>query len=464
MAKDLEKVAVKSDNNDKVKIMESDNIGNAIWKFAIPAIITSIVAAVYNIVDTAFIGMLDDTLAMAAVSVIFPLIILINAIGQMIGVGAASYIARLLGAKQKKQADKVATTGIIISFIVGGIVTLFMLIFLEPVLKILGATEAVLPYALVYATPIAIGASLPIIMPTLGAIIRAEGSVKFASISIAISAVLNIILDPIFMFQLDMGVFGAALATVLSQCVSVIILMTYFIIKKSTLEFKISNFSLNKKIYSQIFNVGIATFLTQALISISTGLINVQAQVYGDELIASYGIVLKLSALILMIVFGYNQGFQPIASYNYGAKNYTKLKKAIKISVINITIFCTLSTIFFMVFASQAISLFTKDPLVIEFGTKALRTMIIMYPLVGVTILYGVLYQSMGKVKEALLVGCARQGIFFIPIISILPRILGINGIYYAQAVADIFSIVLVVILAIITSRELDEADKQLKN
>ncbi len=444
-----------STNIDKAKIMEDDNIGKVIWKFAIPGIIASLISAIYNIVDTAFIGMLNDTLAMAAVSVVFPLFILINAVGQLIGVGASSYIARLLGAKDKDSADEVASTAIIASIGIGVIFTILTLVFLEPMLRMLGATENVMPYAIEYAKPIAIGASLPIMMPTLANIIRSEGNTKLSATAVALGAIINIVLDPILMFNLDMGVVGASVATVFSQFISVVLLLSYYLSKKSYLKLEIKKFRFSKKIYNEIVSVGTATFLTQALISISMGLLNVASKPYGDELIASFGISLKLSALVMFVVIGYNQGFQPIASYNYGAGNYEKLREAIKISIKRTTIFATLATLFLMVFAPYAIELFSNDPAVIDIGAKTLRYTLLLYPFLGFTQLYAVLYQSLGMPKEALIIGTARQGIFFLPAIIILPKLIGMDGVLLTQAVADLFTIVLTAFYANKTNKEL---------
>lgn len=444
-----------STNIDKAKIMEDNNIGKVIWKFAIPGIIASLISAIYNIVDTAFIGMLNDTLAMAAVSVVFPLFILINAVGQLIGVGASSYIARLLGAKDKESADEVASTAIIASIGIGIIFTILTLVFLEPMLKMLGATENVMPYAIEYAKPIAIGASLPIMMPTLANIIRSEGNTKLSATAVALGAIINIVLDPILMFNLDMGVVGASVATVFSQFISVVLLLSYYLTKKSYLKLEIKKFRFSKKIYNEIVSVGTATFLTQALISISMGLLNVASKPYGDELIASFGISLKLSALVMFVVIGYNQGFQPIASYNYGAGNYEKLREAIKISIKRTTIFATLATLFLMVFAPYAIELFSNDPAVIDIGAKTLRYTLLLYPFLGFTQLYAVLYQSLGMPKEALIIGTARQGIFFLPAIIILPKLMGMDGVLLTQAVADLFTIVLTAFYANKTNKEL---------
>lgn len=446
-------------NVDRVNMMESDDIGKVIWKFAIPGIIASLISAAYNIVDTAFVGFLNDTLAMGAVSVVFPLFILINAIGQMIGVGSSSYIARLLGGKDKEEADKVASTAIISAIVLGGVFTILILIFLEPLLKLLGATDSIMPYALEYAKPIAIGASLPILIPTMANIVRSEGNIKVSANVVAISAVINIILDPIFMFGLDMGVAGAAVATVLSQCVSVAILLIYFISKKGYLNVSISNFRFSKEIYKQILSVGFSTFLTQGLISISMGLLNIAAKPYGEALIAALGISLKLSSLVIFVVLGYNQGFQPIASYNYGAKNYGKLRQSIKISIKRTTIFSTLATIVLMVFAPSAIHLFSNDPEVINVGVKTLRTTILMYPLLGFTQMYAALYQSLGMPKQALLVGTARQGLFFVPIVFILPSIIGMEGVLLTQPIADLLTVMVTAVFAYKTNKILKDKE-----
>lgn len=444
-------------DKNKANIMGSDDIGKVIWKFAIPGIIASLISAAYNIVDTAFVGFLNDTRAMAAVSVVFPLFILINAIGQMIGVGSSSYIARLLGGKDKEGADVVTSTAIITAIILGAIFTVLTLVFLESMLRLLGATDSIMPYAIAYAKPIAIGASLPILMPTLANIIRAEGNVKLSASIVALSAVINIVLDPIFMFTLDMGVVGASLATVLSQVVSVVILMAYFIRKKSYLKLSISKFTLSKEIYNQILSVGTATFLTQGLISISMGLLNVAAKPYGDALIAALGICLKLSSLVIFVAIGYNQGFQPIASYNYGAGNYEKLREGIKISIKRTTIFSTIATVVLMIFAPAFIEMFSNDGDVIELGSKTLRTMMLMYPLLGFTQLYAVLYQSLGMAKEALIVGTSRQGLFFVPLVFILPSLLGMNGVLLVQPIADLCTVFVTAFFAHKTNKLLKE-------
>ncbi|WP_278681601.1 MATE family efflux transporter [Paraclostridium bifermentans] len=292
-------------------------------------------------------------------------------------------------------------------------------------------------------------------MPTLANIIRSEGNTKLSAVAVALGAIINIVLDPILMFTFNMGVVGASLATVIGQLASVVLLLSYYITNKSYLKLSIKNFKFSKSIYGEIISVGTATFLIQALISISMGLLNIASKPYGNELIASFGIALKLSSLVMFVVIGYNQGFQPIASYNYGAGNYEKLRKAINISIKRTTIFSTLATIVLMIFAPTAINLFSNDPAVIEVGAKTLRYTLLLYPLLGFTQLYAVLYQSLGMPKEALIVGTARQGIFFLPAIIILPKLIGVDGVLLTQAVADLFTVILTAFYAHKTNKDL---------
>lgn len=446
---------------DKSSILQDDNIGNVIWKFAIPGIIASLINAAYNIIDTAFVGFLNDTLAMAAVSVTFPLLILINAIGQLIGVGASSYIARSLGAKNKKEADTVASTAIFAGVFIGILFTVLILAFLEPILRLLGATDTIMPYAIKFAKPMVIGSIFTILIPILANIIRSEGNTKLSATAIGFSAIINIILDPIFMFTFNMGLVGASLATLLSQVISCCILASYFIRRKSFLTVTIRNFKPSKAMINEVVSIGTASFLAQSLISISMALLNITAKPYGDSLIAALGISLKLSSLVVLVVLGYNQGFQPIASYYYGAKNYDNLNKAIKISIKRTTIFSSLATVILMIFAPTAINLFSSDINVIDIGAKTLRATILIYPLLGFTQLYAVLYQSLGMPKQAIILGTARQGIFFMPLIFILSKLFGISGVILTQAASDLCTVILTLIFAyktnkLLKSRELD--------
>ncbi|CAH2214860.1 MATE family efflux transporter [Tepidibacter aestuarii] len=447
----------------RAKMMGEADVRKVLTKLAIPGIIAMLINAVYNIVDTMFVGMLNNTSAIAAVSVVFPMFMLIAAIGQMFGVGAGSYISRLLGEKNKEQADKTTTTTFVTSIIFSFVFTVFSLMFLVPLLRAFGATDTIMLFAEDYAKILIIGSAFTIVNMVLNNMIRAEGNAKFSMIAISIGALANIALDPILMFTFDMGIKGAALATVLGQGLSFIYLIKYFVSGKSFIKINMRHFAPSKFMYSEILKIGAATFARQALASVSLGLINVAAKPYGDAAVASMGVSLRVFSLGIYVVFGYNQGFQPIAGYNYGAKKYSRLFEAIKISLRTTTIFTTIMTVVFMVFAKPIISVFTNDPEVIMIGARTLRVISLLFPLFGFQQVYASLFQSLGKGKEAFLLSASRQGIFLIPAILILPKFIELDGVIFSQVVADFFTIIVTYILSRKLLNKLKNEDVNLK-
>ncbi|WP_276717075.1 MATE family efflux transporter [Caloranaerobacter azorensis] len=433
----------------RAKMMGEEKIPKILIKLALPGIVAMLVNAVYNIVDTMFVGMLNNTSAIAAVSVAFPMFIMIAAFGQMFGVGAGSYISRLLGEKNKIMADRTTSTTFFTSLVCGIGFVLFGTIFLESLLRLFGATDTIMPFAKEYSRILVYGSVFTVMNMTLNNMIRAEGNAKFSMFAISLGAGLNIILDPIFMFTFNMGIKGAALATVLAQIISFIFLICYFISGKSYIKISTKYFIFSKKIYSEIMRIGIATFARQALSSLALGLINLAAKPYGDAAVASMGITLRVLSLGIFVVFGYNQGFQPIAGYNYGAKQFERLKEAIKVSLKWTTVFCLIITVLFMSFSESIISAFSNDPQVIAIGAKTLRAVILLFPLFGFQQVYASLFQALGRGVESLILSLSRQGIFLIPAILILPKIFGLNGVIFSQTVADFFTIIITAILAI---------------
>lgn len=449
------------DRVKRAKMMGEAKIPDVLLKLAIPGIVAMLVNAVYNIVDTMFVGMLNNTSAIAAVSVAFPMFIMIAAFGQMFGVGAGSYISRLLGEKNKLLADQTASTTFFTSMVCGIAFVVFGTIFLEPILKLFGATDTIMPFAKEYSKILVLGAVFTVLNMTLNNMIRAEGNAKYSMFAISLGAGLNIILDPILMFTFDMGIKGAALATVLAQIISFIFLIRYFIYGKSYLKISRKYFVLSKDIYKEMMTIGIATFARQALSSLSLGLINLAAKPYGDAAVASMGVTLRVLSLGVFIVFGYNQGFQPIAGYNYGAKKYERLNEAIKISLKWTTVFCVIVTAIFMAFAEGIISTFSNDIEVIAIGAKTLRATTLLFPLFGFQQVYAVLFQALGRGREAFILSLSRQGIFLIPAVLILPKFFELNGVIFSQTVADFFTIIVTAILAMIMHKTLKKEIKK---
>ncbi|WP_321329230.1 MATE family efflux transporter [uncultured Ilyobacter sp.] len=450
-----------SHNNkvEKTKMMGEGDISKVLTKMSVPGIIAMLINAIYNIVDSMFIGMLGNTEAMGATSVIFPLFMLIAALGQMFGVGAGSYIARLLGAGNKNQAEKVVSTTFYTAIIMSILFTVSVLTLINPTLRILGATDTIMPYALTYGKILVTGAIFTIINMTLNNTIRAEGNAKYSMIAISLGAILNVILDPLFMFGFNMGIKGAAIATVLSTSISSIYLLRYYFSGKSFIKITREKFTPKLSLYSEIMKVGGATFARQALASLSLGILNSKAAFYGDSTVAAMGISTRVTSAVLYIVIGYNQGFMPIAAYNYGAEKYDRLKSAIRISLIRLTVFCTFATFIFMFFTEDILRLFSSDPEVIERGKATLRAMSILIPTLGFQQIYAVLYQALGKSVGALVLSSARQGTFLILALMILPSLLNFRGLIYSQASADIFTVITTLIFAIKISKEIKDKE-----
>ncbi|QZY54885.1 MATE family efflux transporter [Crassaminicella profunda] len=452
----------------RARMMGEAKIPNVLLKLAIPGIVAMLVNAVYNIVDTMFVGMLHNTSAIAAVSVAFPMFIMIAAFGQMFGVGAGSYISRLLGEKNKTLADQTTSTTFFTSLVCGVGFVVFGTIFLEPLLRLFGATDTIMPFAKEYSKVLVYGSVFTVLNMTLNNMIRAEGNAKFSMFAISLGAGLNILLDPIFMFTLNMGIKGAAVATVLAQIISFIFLINYFISGKSYIKISTKYFAFSKEIYAQIMKIGTATFARQALSSFSLGLINLAAKPYGDAAVAAMGVTLRIFSLGVFVVFGYNQGFQPIAGYNYGAKKYDRLKEAIKVSLKWTTVFCVMMAAIFISFAEGILSVFSNDPEVIDIGAKTLRAVVLLFPLFGFQQVYAVLFQALGRGKEALVLSLSRQGIFLIPAVLILPKVFGLNGVIFSQTIADFFTIIVTGILAFYMHRglkmEMSNENVQKKN
>jgi putative MATE family efflux protein len=405
----------------KTHLLAEGDIKKTLLNLSLPAIIAMLISAIYNLTDTAFIGMLHDTAAMGAVSIAFPIFLVIAALGQGLGVGSASYISRRLGAKDNETANKTASTAVGTAIIIGTLVAVFGLIFIENILRFIGTSETMMPYAIDYSRPLIICAIFNIVNMTLNNIIRAEGSSRYSMFAITIGAVINIVLDPVFIFPLGMGVRGAAIATIIGQAFSTLYLALYFVRKKNLVKINFKNFTPSKEIYGQIFKIGIPSFSMEFLASLSISFLNSAAAVYGDAAVAATGIVIKLNTILLYVIIGYGQGFQPFVGYNYGAKNYQRVRDAIKISLVWTTAFSIIATVVFDVFAKPLVMAFSKDPEVIKAGVDFVIAVGLLRPLLGFQIIYLTLFQALGKSKQAAVLAIGRQGVFLIGAILILP-------------------------------------------
>lgn len=291
---------------------------------------------------------------------------------------------------------------------------------------------------------------------TVNHTITSEGAAKLTMTAMIVGGCLNVVLDPIFIYTLGYGVEGAAIATVISQAVTSLIYLWYIIRRKGALRFSVRNIAPDKEMYAEIFKVGIPGLIFQLLVSTASALTNTAASDYGDAAVAAMGVVTRILTVGNYVVFGFMRGFQPVAGFNYGAKLYDRLNEAIRTILKWATWFCVISAALLIIFAPQMISLFSTDTLVIEIGSKALRINAIMFALYGFQIVYGVLFLALGKAKQGSILSIGRQGIFFIPLIFILPSILGMNGVILTQPMADVLSVLLCAVFAV-------KLDKQLK-
>ena len=446
----------------KMELLGSASIPKALLAMGIPTMIGMLVNAFYNLVDAYFVGGLGES-QMGAISVVYPLGQVVVGLGLLFGNGAASYISRLLGRGDKENADKVASTALYSSISVGAVIIIISMIFLHPILKLLGATDSILPYATTYAGIYIVSCIFNVFNVAMNNIVTSEGAAKTTMCALLIGAVLNIALDPLFIYVFDLGVAGAAIATAISQVVSTCVYLTYILRKKSVFHFRVKDCTYSREIMSEIFKIGIPTLVFQILTSLSISLINNAAGDYGDSAIAGMGVVTRLISMGSLSVFGFIKGFQPIAGYSYGAKKFDRLREAIKTSILWSTVFCVIFGLVLALFPTAIVSQFTKgDAEMIRIGAASLRANGITIMLFGFYTVYSSLFLALGKGREGFILGACRQGICFIPVILLLPMVWGLNGILYAQPIADVLSAIITVFMAIPLHKKLNEMQKQI--
>lgn len=448
-----------SERNSKMELLGSASIPKALMALGVPIMIGMLINALYNLVDAYFVGGLGES-PMGAISIVFPLGQVVVGLGLMFGNGAASYLSRLLGRGDRETANKVASTALYSSIIIGAIIIIFATIFIQPILSILGATDTIMPYALIYARIYVISCIFNVFNVTMNNIVASEGAAKTTMCALLLGAVLNIGLDPIFIYALDMGVAGAAIATAISQFVSMLVYLTYALRKKSAFTFGMKDFKPSKEIYVEVLKIGVPTLTFQLLTSLSIALINRAANGYGDAVIAGMGAVTRVTSMGTLVVFGFLKGFQPIAGFSYGAKKFDRLREAIKTSILWSTIFCVIVGLLIALFSTQIISQFANgNSEMISVGQKSLMANGFSFMLFGFYTVYSSLFLALGKGTAGFILGACRQGICFVPVILLLPIVWGMNGILYAQPIADVISAIITVFMALHLHRELAEAE-----
>lgn len=436
------------EKNNKIELLGNAPIPKALLALGFPTMIGMLINALYNLVDTYFVGGLG-TEQMGAVTVAYPLGQVVVGLGLMFGNGAAAYLSRLLGQGDKKTAEQAASTALYGSVSGGAAVILWMLLFLKPILSRLGAIDSVMPYALTYTGIYIVGSLFNVFNVTMNNIVSSEGAAKTAMCALLAGAGLNVLLDPICIYYLNLGVAGAAIATVISQAVSTSVYLCYIFQGKSVFHFQRKDCRFKKEILSEILKIGIPTLLFQLLTSLSIAMINEAATEYGGSALAAMGPVTKIMSMGSLAVFGFLKGFQPIAGFSYGSGNYKRLREAIRTAVIWSTIFCVGYGLAVAVFSEELMSQFTQnDWEMVRIGQMALRANGISFMAFGFHTVYCFLFLVMGKAKEGCILGACRQGICFLPAILFLPKFLGLRGVLYAQPAADVLAAAVTVFMA----------------
>ena len=435
-------------------------IGKLLLQYSIPAIIGMVVNALYNIVDRMFIGNIPNigSLAITGVGITMPIMTIILAFGMLIGIGATANISLNLGKGNRPTAEKLLGNAFTLSIIVGLAIAIVGTICANPLLNLFGASENTLFYAKEYLNIILLGCTFNILSFSLNSTVRADGNPKMSSFTMVIGCGTNIILDYVFIFILNLGVKGAALATIISQAITFFIILYYYTAGNSNLKLKVENFKLKKHLVTMTFAIGIAPFATQIANSLVQVIANNALKTYGSDLaIGAMTVISSLNIIFMMPIFGINQGCQPIIGFNYGAKKYERAKEAFKYATIAACVICIIGFISIQCFPTQIISLFNNDPELTTLAIKGIRIYLLMMPVVGINIVATSYYQSIGKAKISMFVSLLRQVILLIPFTIILPKFIGLDGVWAAGACADSLSVIITLVLL---KKEFKQLDK----
>ena len=417
----------------------------AIVKLAIPATLALLAKAVYNLVDTAYIGMLNSDIALTAVGVTVPLLLIMVSIENIFAAGAAVLAGRQLGAKDSEAASRTVTTVIGLSIGIGIVLCFGGIVFIDPLMRAFGASEASLPLAKDYAFWMFVAALANLPAQSMNCAARAESSVKISSVAVITGAVLNILLDPVFMFDwgLSMGVEGASLATTVSQFVTFFILTWFYASGRSVIKLRVKAFRPSWGFIKSVAIIGIPTAVIQICLSVAASLTNIAAASLpqSDEIIAAYGVVQRLVLIGCYVVMGFMQGYQPVASYAFGAKDTERFHQSVRFALKGSLLLTVLVEAAYILLAKPLILLFNSNPVIVDYGRWLLTSQMALYPAFGLCYMMTITYQTIGASRYGLFLSLIRQGLFYIPFILILPKLLGVTGIYASQPAADILTI-----------------------
>ena len=452
--------------NKGQQILGTEPIGKLLIKYSVPAIIGMMVNALYNVVDRMFIGNIPGVgpMAITGLGVTMPIMTIILAFGMLVGIGATTNISIKLGQGKREEAEHIVGNSITLALIIGIILTVVGTIFSDSILKVFGASESTLIYAKSYMSIILLGTIFSISAMVFNNIIRGDGNPKLSAIIMAAGCATNIVLDAVLIFGFNMGIQGAALATIASQGLTAIWGFSYYLKGKSNLKFKKSSLKLDMNIVKMIFAIGSAPFAMQLATSLVQVISNNALRTYGSDLaIGAMATISSIVMIFLMPSFGLVQGMQPIVGFNYGAKNYDRAIKTFKLSLLSSSVFFIVGALLIQFVPQVLVGMFNRDPQLMDITVNGLRKYSFALPIVGISIVGTNYIQSSGKAKVAMVLSLLRQVIILIPMILILPKFLGLNGVWFAQPTADIIASAITAIVLIKEIRSYKEDNNKAK-
>lgn len=419
----------------------TENIGKLLMQYAVPAIIAMTASSLYNMVDSIFIGHGVGTMAISGLALTFPLMNLAAAFGSLVGVGAATLISVKLGQKDYDTAQRVLGNVFVLNILLGVAFTVIVMAFLDPILYFFGGSDETVGYARDYMYIILLGNTITHLYLGLNAVLRSSGHPQKAMYATIATVIINTILDPVFIYGFGWGIRGAAIATIVAQIISLMWQLWIFSSKEELLHFHRGIFRLKRKIVFDSLAIGMSPFLMNMAACFIVILINQGLKKYGGDLaIGAFGIVNRLVFIIVMIVMGLNQGMQPIAGYNFGAKQYERVTKTLKLTIIYVTGVTTFGFIIGMLFSDMVVGIFTSDAELIELSAKGLRIVVMFFPIIGFQMVTANFFQSIGMASKAIFLSLTRQMVVLLPCLLILPRFFGAAGVWYSMPISDLLA------------------------
>ncbi|WP_300799821.1 MATE family efflux transporter [uncultured Acetatifactor sp.] len=446
---------------EKYKMMVETPVNKLIPRLAVPTIISMLITSIYNMADTFFVSQLS-TSASGAVGVNFSLMAMIQAIGFTLGMGSGNYMSRMLGAKEQDRAQRACSTAVYTAFFFGLLLAVFGIWNIDSLVRALGATETIAPYARDYGKYILIAAPYMTVSFVFNNHLRSQGNAALSMLGITAGGVLNVILDPVLIFGFEMGISGAAIATIFSQFVSFLILLTLVIRSGNVLKPHPKFFTMKGWVYKEILSAGMPTLGRQGLASVASVLLNVAASGFGDAAVAAMSIVTRIMMFINSALIGFGQGFQPVCGFNFGAKRYGRVLEAYYFCRRVAFVFLLVMAVVMFAVSTPIMRLFRReDAEVVKAGALALKMQCVLLPIQSFTIIGNMLTQSIGYSFRATLTAIGKQGLFFIPAILILPGVYGVLGLQLAQPVADLLTFVLTQVIVVMVVKELKGMEKE---